>query len=398
MVRVAASGDYHLTIRGADDGSGGPVSSVIYTLGEEAAVGAVAGDMRVNVGTAEATAAIDIAETRIFPADVAIGDLAMTSAVVSTAERPFGHFTTDTVFSVPAGVGVLVARANLNGELIGVNVVNPAPYIGTFDLAARTFSFSIQASSGGDSTDPDSQTSIVASLYGVIDNVPPVADAGGPARTVECASHTTTPVVLAGQGSYDPDAGDSITHYQWFTSLGGPVGNHPEEAVALPFGKSLFVLHVYDLDLSAAQTPLEVNVVDTTPPTLDVEPTSFCLWPPDHRRVRFHLGSDVSAVAGDICDPAPTVRITSVSSDEADNGIGDGDATGDIAFGPIDFCVRRERAGTGDGRVYTVTIEARDFSGNTTVREVRVAVPHDHEPGCAGKTAGTVIGDADPCH
>ncbi len=40
--------------------------------------------------------------------------------------------------------------------------------------------------------------------------------------------------------------------------------------------------------------------------------------------------------------------------------------------------LRAERSGTGNGRVYTITIQATDVSGNTAQKTVTVSVPHDH--------------------
>jgi hypothetical protein len=134
---------------------------------------------------------------------------------------------------------------------------------------------------------------------------------------------------------------------------------------------------------------------DQVPPVLSVAPDSLCLWPPNHQRVRFRLGSDFVATATDNCDATVAVRIVSVTSSEPDNGLGDGDTSGDVAFGPTEFCVRRERSGAGPGRVYTVVVEATDSSGNATRKPVRVLVPHQAQPGCGA--VGTAIADSAPC-
>jgi hypothetical protein len=134
---------------------------------------------------------------------------------------------------------------------------------------------------------------------------------------------------------------------------------------------------------------------DATPPVLVVQPDAACLWPPDHRRVAFRLGSDVMATASDACDPAPAISVVSVTSSEPDNGLGDGDTAGDVSFGLNAICVRRERSGTGPGRTYTATIEATDYSGNRTHKQVVITVPHSQEAGCG--VAGTVIPEGSRC-
>jgi hypothetical protein len=119
------------------------------------------------------------------------------------------------------------------------------------------------------------------------------------------------------------------------------------------------------------------QVQDITPPTLTVKLSPNSLWPPNHKM------KDVTAtiVAKDECDPNPQVRLLSIVSNEPDNGLGDGDTAGDVggaATGTDDrsFQVRAERSGRGNGRIYTVTYEARDVSGNATVRTATVTVAH----------------------
>ncbi len=121
-----------------------------------------------------------------------------------------------------------------------------------------------------------------------------------------------------------------------------------------------------------------VKVVDTTPPTIAVTLTPDSLWPPNHKMVPITASIQVS----DICDPNPTVRLLSITSNESDNGLGDGNTTVDIqgvTIGADDrsFLLRAERSGTGNDRIYTVTYEARDASGNTTVRTATVTVAHN---------------------
>jgi hypothetical protein len=97
----------------------------------------------------------------------------------------------------------------------------------------------------------------------------------------------------------------------------------------------------------------------------------------------------------DICDaaPAPTVVLTSVTSNEPDaaNGkpwdsqdstSGDGSTIKDIqgagiGTGDYNFQLRAERAGNGDGRVYTITYTVTDASGNSASASATVVVPHD---------------------
>ena len=114
--------------------------------------------------------------------------------------------------------------------------------------------------------------------------------------------------------------------------------------------------------------------VDATPPQLTVTASETSLWPANHKYVT------VSAtVAGtDNADPAPQWQLVSVTSNEPDNGLGDGDTPEDIVI--VDdntFKLRAERSGTGEGRVYTITYLATDACGNTSTGTAIVTVPRD---------------------
>jgi len=71
-----------------------------------------------------------------------------------------------------------------------------------------------------------------------------------------------------------------------------------------------------------------------------------------------------------------SLKIISVTSSEPDNGLGDGDTANDIQItGALTVNLRAERSGTGNGRTYTITVEARDAAGNATIKTVAVVVP-----------------------
>jgi hypothetical protein len=116
----------------------------------------------------------------------------------------------------------------------------------------------------------------------------------------------------------------------------------------------------------------DVTIVDTTPPELSVELSPDTLWSPNHKLNTI----TATVVAVDICDSDPEIRLISVTSNEPDNGLGDGDTANDIVI-VDDFTIqlRAERSGLGDGRVYTITYEAEDDSGNTTQEQATVTVP-----------------------
>jgi len=197
----------------------------------------------------------------------------------------------------------------------------------------------------------------------VVDTLPPVVEAP-PDVVAECTSPEGTPVDIGTAAATDLcDASVTVTN----------------DAPALfPLGMTTVLWTAVDASGNAGSDPQLVTVVDTTPPSISVELGPTVLWPPNHKLV------DVTAVvtASDACDAAPAVRLASITSDEPDNGRGDGNTTGDVAgaeFGADDreFQLRAERRGGGAGRTYTVTYEAVDASGNVAAAAATVFVPHD---------------------
>jgi rhamnogalacturonan endolyase len=113
---------------------------------------------------------------------------------------------------------------------------------------------------------------------------------------------------------------------------------------------------------------------DTGAPAFSrLAPSRAELWPPNHGMVAI----TVDAVAVDLLDPQPAVRIVSVTSNElVDAPEDDGHTAPDWEItGPLSVNLRAERSGTGTGRIYTIAVEARDAAGNTTVSTIEVRVP-----------------------
>lgn len=113
-------------------------------------------------------------------------------------------------------------------------------------------------------------------------------------------------------------------------------------------------------------------VVDLVPPTIvSLAATPSSLGPVNHKMIPVV----VTAVATDNADPAPVCRIVSVTSNESANGLGDGNTAVDwIVTGDLSLRLRSERSGKGTGRVYTITVECSDSSGNVSTGTVTVVV------------------------
>ena len=124
---------------------------------------------------------------------------------------------------------------------------------------------------------------------------------------------------------------------------------------------------------SSDHDPVIIGFCEAEPPMLDVRLSRDTLWPPDHKLKPINAFVEVS----DNLDPAVQVELVSITSNEPDNGLGDGDQADDIVIDDdFFFRLRAERSGVGGGRVYTITYKATDSCGNVTFQSVFVTVPH----------------------
>ena len=147
----------------------------------------------------------------------------------------------------------------------------------------------------------------------------------------------------------------------------------------LPVGATNVTFTATDASSNSKQCVATITVADTQPPTIAASVSPDRLWPPNHKLVDIAA----SVVVSDVCNPSPTFVLTSVTSNEPDNGTGDGDTVNDIQGAALNtpdiaFKLRAERAGNGNGRVYTVKYTASD-GYNATQATDAVVVPHDNQ-------------------
>jgi hypothetical protein len=208
-----------------------------------------------------------------------------------------------------------------------------------------------------------------------------------PASTVECGTNSTLMVLVS-----DPD-GDALT-VVW--SVNGlpmqtnsvpasqpPAAQNLSFMVTLPLGTNAVVVTATDTGSNTTSCTTMVTVEDTIPPVItSVSANPNTLWPPNHKFVTVQ----VSAVVTDACGPT-TWKITGVSSSEPVKSKGkgkgvkgkDGNTSPDwIITGDHTVKLRAERSGKGNGRVYTISVQATDAAGNlSAVATTTVTVPHD---------------------
>ena len=168
--------------------------------------------------------------------------------------------------------------------------------MGTFPLGTTVVTLVVTAD--GRNSEPDTVSILVRDTTAPVLTVPANI-------IVEQATLAGTTVPLTWSATDICDASVTITN----------------NALAIyPLGVTTVTFTATDDSGNAVSKSMTVTVVDTTPPTISVSVMPDSLWPPNHKMV------DIQATvsANDICDASPDVILTSITSDEPDNGLGDG--------------------------------------------------------------------------
>jgi len=212
-----------------------------------------------------------------------------------------------------------------------------------------------------------------------LDNAVPVACIVGGDRVVEAGSGCEGRVVLDGSCSSDEDStagtNDDINDFDWYDVIDVCdansdiwVGSGEVIECNLGFGEHLIILEVTDKTGAFDSNEVVITVEDVTPPefSLSVEPN--VLWPPNNKMVLVTPGWEVS----DNCDESPEVSLVDITmSAEGDvNDYVQIDGDGSISL-------RAKKGRGGAMRMYTLTYEAVDDSGNAAIDSATVAVRHD---------------------
>ncbi|MBI3185787.1 MAG: hypothetical protein HYZ28_26920 [Myxococcales bacterium] len=376
-MRVSPSGDYQIHLEEAAS------FAIVGTMDDKGNLSQMGrtqlrGRIWLNESPDPSGRRLDIANMRLRAADFVVSGgplgsvkLNITNTATFLGTRIPAVEQQDGTFLVAPGQVRLGIEATISGATGGIEFVNQGPFAATFDAAGGFFSFD------GRGRNEAGQGAVIH-IEGQVVNRPPIADPG-PDRTVECQSPTTTPVLLDASRSRDPDVGDAISHFQWFEGLAG-LSNQKTATVLATLGLHSYSLHVYDGKLGSGSVQHRVEVVDTTPPVLDLGTVTVCLWPPNHEFARFELGREIAFSLSDKCDANPSIQIIDLFSDEPANALGSGSTQPDVAHGSTAGCVRAERAGPGEGRTYLLTVQAEDHSPNRNKAQakLRLLVPHDN--------------------
>ncbi len=155
----------------------------------------------------------------------------------------------------------------------------------------------------------------------------------------------------------------------------------PSSFTCANVGPNTVTLTVTDVNGNSASANAVVTVIDNSAPTFVYSPM-ITLWPPNHQYETVTLAQAIAAIT-DNCSTLPigSAVITSAWSDEPENanGNGDGNTVNDIVINPgcQSVKLRAERAGGGNGRVYTINVRVTDANNNTTNGSFKVGVQHN---------------------
>jgi hypothetical protein len=184
----------------------------------------------------------------------------------------------------------------------------------------------------------------------VTDNTPPVI-------TVPANINVNAPANSCSV-SLDPGTATATDNCPGVTVAGVRSDSQPLNA-PYPVGTTTITWTANDSHGNSASGMQTVKVNDATPPTIVLTTNAISLGSPNHSYHTLTIANLVASVS-DSCDPSVDINdvvISQATSDEIENGGGDGNTSNDIVIAPDckSLQLRAERQGGGDGRVYKIT-------------------------------------------
>jgi len=217
-------------------------------------------------------------------------------------------------------------------------------------------------------TDPSDNSASCSSQITVLDTVPPELVAPA-VLTVECdgAGNLTQLAEWLANASAE-DACGNVTLTNDFTGLSGGCGST---------GSATVTFRAEDECGNVSTAASRFEIVDTTAPSVSAQVERSVLWPPRNQMVDVGLLVD----SFDACQGEELDVMIAVTSDEHPAlALGAGGALHcpDAEVTPDGrVLLRAERSGTGNGRVYRITVTAADSCGNVSSTALNVRVPRN---------------------
>ena len=281
-----------------------------------------------------------------------------------TITAPAG-FTIGTDSDSCVATGVSLGTPTTADNCLVSPATNDAP--AAFPLGPTTVTWTVMDNHGN--------TATATQVITVVDNTPPSLTVPADSSAVADSNcQAVIPNVVSGSTASDNCGSVTITQ---------------SPAAGTLVGSGAHSITVKATDGAGNQTDKTVTftVIDNTLPTITLNGNVITLWSPDHTYANVQV-SDLVAGASDNCDAGvnlSSVYISRVTSDEPENGSGDGTTFDDILIAADCRSVqlRSERAGNGNGRVYTITFKVTDGSGNVGTATAKVTVPNSQNGGGA---------------
>ncbi|MGY4761853.1 LamG-like jellyroll fold domain-containing protein [Paenibacillus caseinilyticus] len=256
---------------------------------------------------------------------------------------------------LPKIVSVTYESGSSGSANVSWEAVDPAKY-------AQEGSFSVQGTVEGTNLKARAQVTVSRK-----DRTAPVTTAVG------LPSGWVNHDVLVTLQAVDEESGTAATYY---SIDGGPV----QSGTSVRMGSEGTHRLTYWSEDAAGnkEAPHSAEVrIDKTAPELVIRLDTTTLEPANHKMVPV----TAAVYARDSLSSIASVVLTSIKSNEPDNGTGDGNTSDDIQqaeYGTEDsrFLLRAERGGRGSGRIYTITYTAHDQAGNQVTSQAIVNVPH----------------------
>jgi uncharacterized repeat protein (TIGR01451 family) len=248
----------------------------------------------------------------------------------------------------------------------GAVTVTRSPSGNTFSVGNTTITWTATDAAGNLTTATQTVT--------VIDNTPPTLTPPANVTAYTGASATSCGTVVSDTVLGNATASDNCSGIGSISTTGVPSGNF------FPVGTTTLTYSVTDAHNNTTTSTQSVTVIDNTLPVITTNGQTLSMWPPNHKYQTVQLTNFVTG-ASDNCGGVSlsNVVIEKVTSDEIENGNGDGNTTNDIVIASNCKSVqlRSEREGDGNGRVYTITFKVTDTHGNVGRATAKVVVPHN---------------------
>ncbi|ANE51281.1 HYR domain-containing protein [Flavisolibacter tropicus] len=171
------------------------------------------------------------------------------------------------------------------------------------------------------------------------------------------------------------NCGQAAISYSWSGACSGKADNSLAGTV---FAKGTTTVWCTATDASGNKSywTFDISVEDRQAPVINsVRATPDVLWAPNHKMTDITLTYDVAENCSGL-----TFQVLSITSNESENGLGDGNTNVDWDKGTDGqhIQLRAERSGTGTDRIYSIVLQVTDGSGNKSEPiTVTVTVPHD---------------------